>query len=199
MDENEEFNHEDYELSKLGKFGNKLKFIDKTPLKYFGSGYWVEKYGLVAKNLIEEYEQKADKFVEEKNISELEELSQEYRGKVKKTTYNCYKNWIIRFFPLMPTTVISLANGGNSLFHFINNQIQTPYVGELLGGLSFGGIVLAGAFILHDFACPSSIRKYLHYRQEGDERMARILMWAGFNPSGEFERTSKKYLENLIK
>jgi len=55
------------------------------------------------------------------------------------------------------------------------------------------GLLAAGMFLLHDFACPSSIRKYLHYQDIGDERMCSILNWAGFNPEREFEKVSQNY------
>lgn len=182
------------ELTGLGKFIIKpLSFIDKTPLKYLGSGYWVEKYGLKSKEVIDKYEKEAEELKSDRKLSDLETLTLETKNDIIKLNLMGYGAWMLSFFPVVATSLLYGVGKASNLFDYINRSIETPFLGEMLGFLGAAGVLSLGTFVVHDFACPSSIRKYLNYLEKGDERMCNILNWAGFMPYSEFHRVAKKF------
>jgi hypothetical protein len=185
---------EEYNLNRMGEITVKsLAFIDKTPLKYLGSGYWMEKYGLRAKRLIDEFESKADTLVEEGKTSELENLISEYKEEVKKTSRKGWSGWMLSYFPLLGSAFLYGILKSEDFFNYVDGKINLPVAGEIIAGLGTSGILFAGVYLIHDFACPSSIRKHLHYKEIGDKRMCNILNWAGFDPRTEFKKVSQNY------
>lgn len=186
--------HNNYRLGRLGEATiNILSFFDKTPLKYIGSGYWAEKYGLKAKELIDNFEVEARELSYNKDEQGLENLISNNKKEVESLTFKIYGSWLLRFAPVMPLYIIGMGKLAKNMINTVNENISNNYLNYLVIGLGFMGLVTLGSFVLHDFACPSSIRKYLYYRENGDERMANILRWAGFDARPEFEKVSERY------
>ena len=121
--------------------------FEKPPLKYMGAGYWSEKYARKSLKVIQEFEisLKNSKSVPKK---ELTELIKEAERKLRKNDSNIYKTWfpsMIPLFLLMP-------------FAMINDKTFIPYI-----------------ILFHEFACPSSLRKYYELKGKGENELAGIV------------------------
>lgn len=179
--------HNDCELSEFGKKDlERFGFFDEiVPFKYFCSGYWFEKYGLKAKKLINEFEDCCN-INKNKNIG-IEDLVERYGKDIKKVQNKALVTWGIAFATLLGGIGGSIYLGREFLVNQFDKVDPLNIDLALMGGL---GLILykGGANMIHYFACPSSVKKYLKYQEKGDERMRNILNWAGFSPMQEFNR-----------
>lgn len=186
--------HDEFSLSPFGeKVVSAFSALDKTPLKHMASGYWVEKYGLKAKQDIEEFEQRARGTTAEG----LEYLTAQYEGRIKKHTRSAWLGWTGTFFPATIAMMSYASPKLQELNTTIQSYIENPFLAQATGAGAFLIGAASFATLFHDFACPSSIRKYLKYKEQGDDRMCNILYWAGFSPKREFQHT-KKSLEKKL-
>ena len=89
-----------------------------------------------------------------------------------------------------------------NIHRLITNTNILPILEELLKGPAYIMLQIGLPLILmlpvivfmHDFWCQGSARKYFHYRNTGDYRMANIINMAGFNPLVEFDRTVEEIM-----
>ena len=121
--------------------------FEKPPLKYMGSGYWSEKYARKSSKVIQEFETslKNNENVPKKDLAYL---IKETEKKLRKNDLNIYKTWfpsMIPLFLLMP-------------FAMINDKMFIPYI-----------------VLFHEFACPSSLRKYYELKRKGENELAEIV------------------------
>ena len=145
--------------------------FEKTPLKYIGSGYWSEKYAKDSLKIIHEYEKVSIK----SNISEEKrtELFKKTERKLAINDLKLYGNWMVCFSPLLIGWFSIEMNLITSLSYFL---------------------------LIHEFACPSSIRKYYELKKRNENKLAGIVgNRASPSAARYFRKTHKDLYGKLAK
>lgn len=133
------------------KAGQVLEF---GPLKYFGSGYWGERYARRSLKRIEEFEKSHD--LDNIDISDKE---------LENFYYDLFKDDLKSLGCWVGTLVIQL--------YAVTSLIK--YVEETRGDFAAFSLLVPYAFLVEQYACSSAIRKYRRLMKLGEEELAAII------------------------
>jgi hypothetical protein len=137
--------------------------LESGPFKYFGNGYWVEKYARKSLEEIRSFEEKL------RNPIQGDLLPEELEPVYEKLRWNDRK---------------SLLYGvGAAMIPFGLAIISPLYLAETNGDL-YSLLMIPSTFLAHEYACPSSLRKYRSLFLNGEKELADIVTpWRSGNRS----------------
>ncbi len=147
--------------------------FEKTPLKYMGSGFWAEKYAKKSLQTIRGFELVLEK---DDNISrsKLEKLLNKTENELKDNDFKMYEQWLFSWSPLV-FGFLALV------FRFDDFKVALPYM-----------------CFMHEFACPSSLRKYRELEEREEYELAEVVgSRASPTALGYFRKRHKNLYELL--
>ena len=128
--------------------------LESGPFKYFGSGYWGEKYARKSLEEIRNFEERLKEPIKEDLLSEeLEHVYENLRWNDRK----------------------SLLYGIGAVMIPFGLAIISPHYLAETNGDPHSLLMIPSIFLAHEYACPSSLRKYRSLFLNGEKELADIV------------------------